>query len=147
MSAEVLPFRPRPDAPIQSFPQANSASEVADIYERSGETPPRAHFGMRARAAFDLAGETDRRAGYIQRAAKAAQDAYECRAPDPKTVCASLWLEASGRLNAGAAGLRDAGRLLESLGAIRQARTCLDAADIIETTAAELLIPITPENG
>src|SRR5690242_2896926 len=111
MSAEVIPLRPRADAPVQRFPQADRAGEIVDQFARDEDAPSRPHFGLRPPsglfylnggidAAMDLARREDRRSDYIRRAAKAAADAMQDRAPDPKAVCASLLYEAAGRANA-----------------------------------------------
>lgn len=154
--AVVLPFRPRPDAPIQAFP--DRVSEVIDQFEAEGESPKRpfgylppgstrlASLRGGIDAAMGLARDTDRRgADYIRRAAKAAADALSGRAPPP--ACPTLLQEASGRLNAGAAGWRDVAQFLETLGCFRQARTAYDMAEIAETMSAEVLIPVTPEGA
>lgn len=139
--AQILAFPGNPGAPVQPF-----RPDDAETFNAA----TRSEFGQLHPGYFKNAGEVIdayHASPYVKRAAKAAADAMKGEAPAAKPVCASLLYEAAGRGNALAAGARDVGKLLESLGCIKQARTFFDLADIAETASAEVLAPVTPEGA
>ena len=133
MSADILSFPGNPGAPVQPL------------------TVPRRHFGLRepimgdlpssVTRALDIAcGRPDDRSAQ-DRIKKLARDARN--ALDGGHVCPSLLKAKAGHAEGLAQALRALGAECKALGALKQANTFCDAADLVELAGAELEAPHT----
>lgn len=145
MSAEVLPFRPRGDAPIQRLPIAEPEKlfgEAGEFVPPSlGEYPsvtPRASFGTRPATGEALFNILQRHGGE-DRVKRAALNAAEVAAlGDRKHICPSLDYSIAARINQLGALSRMLGEEARLLGHVKACVTLRDIESILETVSAEI---------